>query len=405
MGKRMTAVLTMLLVLCMAITAVSATGFADVKESDWFYNDVEYVRENNLMSGISDSEFAPSGKTTRGMIVSVLWRLDGSPAAAGKDFDDVSKSDWYYDAVAWASSNGIVSGYGTTFGPDDNATREQLAAIVYRYASYKKYDVSKEAELDKYTDAGEISEYAVKNLKWANASGLITGTSATEISPKAEVQRAQLAAILKRFCLNVIGESDEQEKPVEDKKEDEKPVEEEPKEEKPSEESKDNDTTGDPTVGDDTTADDNTSSTPVETPVDPSATAIAVDKVSAKPGEEVTVAVKVNNNPGILGMTLILDYDKTMFTLLSAKNGEALEGVLDLTTSKNLADEPKFLWDGVEITPENVKDGTILLLTFKVNDNAKEGAYNIALAGEGIVDNDLNDVNTVIKNGEITISK
>ncbi len=402
MGKRMIAILTMLLVLCMAITAVSANGFADVVESDWFYNDVEYVRENNLMSGISDSEFAPSGKTTRGMIVSVLWRLDGSPAAAGKDFDDVTKSDWYYDAVAWASSNGIVSGYGTSFGPNDNATREQLAAIVYRYASYKNYDVSKEAELDKFADAGEISEYAVKNLKWANASGLITGTSETEISPKAEVQRSQLAAILKRFCLNVIGENNEQDKPDEDKKEDEnKPVEEEPKEDEPSS----GNTTGDPTVGDDTTGDDDSSSEPIETPVDPSATAFTVDKVSAKPGEEVTVAVKVSNNPGILGMTLLLDYDRSVCTLVSAKNGDAIEGDLDLTTSKDLINEPKFLWDGVEIAPENVKDGSILLLTFKVSDSASEGTYKISLTENGIVDNDLNLVDVAIVNGELTISK
>ena len=401
MGKRMTAILTMLLVLCMAITAVSANGFADVVESDWFYSDVEYVRENNLMSGISDSEFAPSGKTTRGMIVSVLWRLDGSPAAAGKDFDDVTKSDWYYDAVAWASSNGIVSGYGTSFGPNDNATREQLAAIVYRYASYKKYDVSKEAELDKYTDSSEISEYAVKNLKWANATGLITGTSATEISPKAEVQRSQLAAILKRFCLNVIGENNEQDKPDENIKEDDK----KPEEEKPTDKPSGSDTTGDPTVGDDTTGDDDSSSEPIETPVDPSKTAFTVDKVSAKPGEEVTVAVKVSNNPGILGMTLLLDYDRSVCTLVSAKNGDAIEGVLDLTTSKDLINEPKFLWDGVEIAPENVKDGSILLLTFKVSDSASEGTYKISLTENGIVDNDLNLVDVAIVNGELTISK
>ena len=404
MNKRIVAILTLIMVLCTAVlTSVSANSFTDVKESDWFYNDVEYVRENKLMSGTSDSEFSPSGVTTRGMIVTVLWRLDGSPAEAGKEFDDVKAGAYYYDAVAWASNNGIVSGYSeTTFGPDDKATREQLAAIVYRYASYKKYDVSKEAELDKYADSGEISEYAKKSIKWANASGLITGTSETTISPKNDVQRSQLAAILKRFCLNIVGGNNEPEVPVEPEKEDkpveDKPTEEEPKEEEPVEdEPQGGTTTGDPTVGDDTTGE-------VETPVDTSKTTISVDNVSAKAGEEVTVAVKVANNPGILGMTLGLTYDDTKCTLVSASNGEALAGVLDLTNSKTFASPMNFLWDGVEISDDAIKDGTILLLTFKVNDGA-EGVCNISLKDGGLVDNDLNDISTVIKNGAITISK
>ena len=123
--------------------------FSDIKESDWFYDDVKYVQENNLMTGTSETEFSPSGATTRGMIVTILWRVEGEPVVEGKDFEDVASDAWYSKAVAWASSNQIVSGYSdTAFGPNDTATREQLATIMYRYATYKKCDISKKAKLD-----------------------------------------------------------------------------------------------------------------------------------------------------------------------------------------------------------------------------------------------------------------
>lgn len=408
------AILTVILVLCTAVfTSVSANGFADVNESDWFYNDVEYVRENKLMSGTSDSEFSPSGITTRGMIVTVLWRLEGAPEETGKDFEDVKDGAYYYDAVAWASNNNIVSGYSeTVFGPDDTATREQLATIVYRYASYKNYDVSKGAELDKYVDKNEISEYAEKSIKWANASGLITGTSEETISPKNDVQRSQLAAILKRFCVNIVGENKEQDETDANIKEDNNAsagggssssgnTSSGSSSGSSSSGSSGGNTTGDSTVGDSTTGGNGSSSGTTDT----ANVNISVDTASAKAGDEVEVAVKVDNNPGILGMTLTLSYDDTMCSLVSVKNGEAFEGVLDLSYSKDLKSGILFLWDGVDVSDESIKDGSILVLTFKVKDDAEEGACNITVETGDIVDNNLNSISPVIKNGEISISK
>ncbi len=400
MNKKVMAILTATLVLCTAIlTSVSASNpFTDVKDSDWFYNDVEYVRENKLMSGTSDSEFSPAGITTRGMIVTVLWRLDGSPVETGKDFDDVKEGAYYYDAVAWASNNGIVSGYSeTTFGPDDTATREQLATIVYRYASYKKYDVSKEAELDKYVDKDQISSYAEKSIKWANASGLITGTSEETISPKNDVQRSQLAAILKRFCVNIVDAKIET-----------------PEATKAPEKEEEKDTTGSSGSsggsggGSGSAGGSGSSSTPTPTPEAPSQTSpvnVSVDTVDAKPGEEVTVAVNVDNNPGILGMRISVSYGDGV-TLVSTSCGEAFDGIMDFTLPGDMSANPlRFLWDTVEIAGDEVKDGAILYLTFKVNDDAEAGDCDIKVEVIDMVDNSVRDLDSVVTNGAISISK
>jgi len=376
--------------------------FSDVKKTDWFYEDVKYVRENNLMNGTSDTEFSPTGVTTRGMIVTILWRLEGEPVEKGTEFEDVGKDAYYYKAVAWASNNKIVSGYSeTTFGPNDTATREQLATIMYRYASYKKYDVSKEAELDKYVDKDQISEYAVKSIRWANANGIISGTSADTISPKDNVQRCQVAAILKRFCNNIANVE------VEEKTEEQEKVEVELPKDDDTNVSQDE---PDKTPVEDDTSEDNTppstSTKPVTNETYTSPT-IVVDKVHAKAGDEVQVAVDLKCNPGVLGMTLTLYYDDTKCSLIKAENGEILKDVLNLTTSKTLDSGARFVWDGIEITEEDIKDGEILLLTFKVNSNADVGNCPITLKyfDDDIIDNNLTGVYPYVKNGEIIISK
>ena len=184
-------------------TEKSENAFIDIKESDWYYDDVKYVQKYNLMTGTAETAFSPLATATRGMIVTILWRVEGKPVAEGKNFEDVRPDAWYSMAVAWASKNQIVSGYNETeFGPDDTASREQFATIMYRYASFKKFDTSKSIELDKYSDKEQISEYAVKSMKWANANGIISGISDETISPKDNVQRCQIAAILRRFCEN-----------------------------------------------------------------------------------------------------------------------------------------------------------------------------------------------------------
>jgi hypothetical protein len=187
------------------LAADSGSPFTDVKKSDWFYDAVQYVYDNGLMDGTENNTFSPKVTTSRGMLVTILWRLEGKPTVSGTVFPDVASGQWYTNAVLWASANGIVEGYDNgKFGPDDTLTREQMATILYRYASYKGYDVTASADLSKYTDAGRVSSYAATALSWANATGLVTGMTDTTLVPKGSAIRAQAATILMRFCKNVV---------------------------------------------------------------------------------------------------------------------------------------------------------------------------------------------------------
>jgi len=179
--------------------------FADIQEADWFYKAVEYVYKNGLMMGTGDTAFDPNGTTTRAMIVTILHRLEQTPApTANNPFGDVADGKWYTNAVVWAAESGLVSGYGNnTFGPEDNITREQMAVILYRYAQLKSYDVSGGADLSKFNDAENISGWALRSLGWANEKGLITGTSDVTLDPQGQATRAQVAAILQRFIENI----------------------------------------------------------------------------------------------------------------------------------------------------------------------------------------------------------
>lgn len=177
-----------------------AMPFVDVNENDWFYDVVLYAYENGLMTGTSADTFAPNTATTRGMIVSMLARLEGVTSAESAGFTDVADNDWYATAVNWAASEGIVNGFeDDTFRPNDAITREQMAAILYNYADYKGYDVSARADLSDYADAASISSWAEDVLAWANAEGLINGMTATTIDPQGATTRAQTAAMFERF--------------------------------------------------------------------------------------------------------------------------------------------------------------------------------------------------------------
>lgn len=185
---------------------VSGLPFGDVKSADWFYNDVKYVYEKGMMAGTAADVFAPNATTTRAMIVTILYRLEGSPAVTGTSaFVDVPAGQWYTDAVNWAAANQIVKGTSaTTFAPNDSITREQMAAILYRYAQYKGYDVTKQADLSGYSDNGQVSAYAKDALAWANAAKLINGVTNTTLAPQGNATRAQVSAILHRFCDGVV---------------------------------------------------------------------------------------------------------------------------------------------------------------------------------------------------------
>jgi len=254
-----------------------------------------------------------------------------------------------------------------------------MATIIYRYASHKGYDTTKKAELDKYVDRAEVSEYAVAGIKWANAYGIITGTSKNKISPKDYVSRSQIAAILKRFCLNFANS---------DKKAN---------------------TTGETIAQGNTQLDNSTTGKSPTTPGENEniSPVIIVGKTKTKPGEEVELAVKVKNNPGILGMVFAIYYDEKYCTLVSAENGDAVKNVLNLTTSKEHGNGTRFVWDGVEIADGDIKDGTVLLLKFKISENAPAGTCPVTLKyfNDDIIDNNLEAVYPAIENGEITISK
>ena len=178
-----------------------ANPFTDVSEKDWFYGDVMFVYENGLMLGTSKTLFSPYGTATRGMMATILWRMEGSPVPKGKNsFTDVEAGKWYADAITWTAENGIFAGYGKDkFGPDDPITREQLAAIFYRYADYKGYDLTVKGNLDKFKDADKITDYAKTAMQWAVGSGLMKGKSGNLLDPQGTATRAEIAAMLHRF--------------------------------------------------------------------------------------------------------------------------------------------------------------------------------------------------------------
>ena len=175
--------------------------FTDISEKDWFYGDVMFVYENGLMLGTSKTLFSPHGTAMRGMMATILWRMEGSPVPKGKNsFTDVEAGKWYADAITWTAENGIFAGYSKDkFGPDDPITREQLAAIFYRYADYKGYDLTVKGDLDKFKDADKITDYAKTAMQWAVGSGLVKGKSGNLLDPQGTATRAEIAAMLHRF--------------------------------------------------------------------------------------------------------------------------------------------------------------------------------------------------------------
>ena len=188
----------------LAVTFAGFTNpFADVSASDWYYGDVEYAVVNGLMSGVAETEFAPGLNLTRAMLVTVLYRAEGKPAVNKSiPFADIDMGAYYAEAVIWAQQNGIVNGVTETeFAPDTNITREQIAAIMHRYAQYKEYDVSvgENTNILSYEDFDSISEYAIAPMQYASGSGMLRGKSESTINPKDNATRAEIAAILHRF--------------------------------------------------------------------------------------------------------------------------------------------------------------------------------------------------------------
>lgn len=212
--------LSLLLTVCLvlgllpgaALAAGGGVSYTDVNETDWFYDAVRYATEKGMMTGTGGGAFSPGLDTTRGMLVTILHRLEGTPAASGAYFTDVPKGQWYTDAVAWASANGVVNGYaGGAFGPLDPVTREQTATILYRYTQYKGLDSASTGDLTVYPDYTQVSSYAMQPMSWAVGKGLISGTGSHTLAPKGGATRAETSAILMRYCENVVSPAPEPE--------------------------------------------------------------------------------------------------------------------------------------------------------------------------------------------------
>ena len=180
--------------------------FTDVSEGDWFYDPVCYVYSQGLMTGTSATTFEPNTHLSRAMLVAVLHRLEGSPAASAGDFTDVADGDWYAQAVNWAASVGVVNGFDDgSFQPNAAITREQMAAILRNYAAYKGLDVSASGSLSTFTDAASVSDWAKESVEWAVGSGLIGGYEDSTLRPQGTTTRAEVASVLQRALGNVAG--------------------------------------------------------------------------------------------------------------------------------------------------------------------------------------------------------
>ena len=186
--------------------------FDDVSEGDWYYDSVYYVYAYGLMNGTAEATFNPDGATTRGMLVTILYRMEGSPQGGGwSPFTDVDPELYYAQPIAWAAWNGIVKGITeTTFSPDAPVTRQQMAAILYRYAAWKKWDVSQQGNLFQFTDWEQIQEYARTPLAWASANGIIQGKENNILDPAGTATRAQVATLLQRFHSAYVAPAEEE---------------------------------------------------------------------------------------------------------------------------------------------------------------------------------------------------
>ena len=174
--------------------------------NDWYYSSIKYTYQKGIIKGATETEFRPNAKFSRGMLVTILWRMESEPKVTNaKEFADVTSGKYYYNAIKWATSKGIVNGYSNgKFGPEDNITREQLAVMLRNYAKYKGKNVSQTADISKYKDSGKTSGYAKTSVQWAIAKGIISGKdNGTRIDPQGTASRAEAAAMIYNYCIKI----------------------------------------------------------------------------------------------------------------------------------------------------------------------------------------------------------
>lgn len=353
--------------------AEETTAFSDVLDNEWYSDSVEYVFKNGLMNGTSQTTFDPEISVTRGMIVTIIYRMEGSPKVQGNSrYIDVDKEQYYYLPIMWAAEKGIVNGYSKeVFAPEDKITREQFATILYRYADYKDLDVSfdfKTSEnLKMYNDNDLISNYAKDAICWANYSRLITGTSATTLEPQGNATRAQAATIFMRFD-KWMGEA-ENETPTHTNNTD-----------KESEKDKETNYQG---------------------------VYLKVNDADGASGNTVEVNVSLENNPGIMGIMISFEYDEKAMKLVKVLNGDVLtdKNGYVFTSPRNMASGCRATWYTLE-DEYATTSGMFVTLVFEVFDSTQKGPYPITVKcdPDNVIDKNEENLALEIINGQITIN-
>lgn len=369
--KKILKIVILLSVIVLLATPICCFGynspFADVSQNEWYAESVEYVDKNGLMNGTADGVFDPQSNVTRAMIVTILYRYEGSPSVKDETvFTDVRNDAYYYNPVIWANENGIVNGYtAEIFRPNDEITREQFAAIVYRYVNHKGFDIARknvDSLLTSYDDESSVSKYAYTAMRWANGNGIINGVTDTELSPQGKTTRAQTATIFMRLD-KLLSEN----KQVETDKE---------------QISSANGNTGD-------------------VQKEYTEPTLVLGKASAKPGETVCITLTIKNNPGFAAAILDVEYDENVLVLEKINFAKDYE---DGGEEANLNKNPvRIVWSSLE---NNTKDSEMAILEFKVNDDAKSDTVtDIRLSYDkgNICNLDENDVLFDVIDGSVNI--
>lgn len=184
---------------------LSAASFRDVKPGSWYYASVDYVASNGLMSGTDSTTFSPASILSRAMLAQILYAISGSPSAPDSSFSDAASGDWFYNAVSWASDNGLMNGVGGgRFSPNQNLTRQQLALILFQYANMERASTEERANLEGYSDQASVAAWGREALEWAVAEGLISSRGNNMLAPNESVTRAECACVLRAFLETVI---------------------------------------------------------------------------------------------------------------------------------------------------------------------------------------------------------
>lgn len=444
--------ITLLLGLLSCFAQNTTSVFTDVPEDEWFAESVEYVKDKGLMNGITVTTFEPQTSITRGMIVTIIYRLEGAPEVTSElQFLDVNPTYYYCSPIIWASENGIVNGYSKdTFAPDDEITREQFATILYRYAKKKGVDVTYDTEkvnLTNYEDEKKISDYAVNAISWANETGLIKGVTVTILEPQGKATRAQAATIFMRFD-KLIEQSEQPDSSTETKNDETDSEETASGKNDNSSSNNDSGSKKDPTdkddgkdgantgennndddknagewddvkdenpknenIGNDSSKDESTNDDPDEDEKDNEEVyddpTIVVDSVSANAGDEVSVSIELFNNPGILGMLISIEYDESVMKLVDVKNGNIFSKSNGYTFMgpKNKSSGCRASWYTLEEDSAE-SDGTFVTLCFETFDNASSGTYSVKVKynkDDVIGEEESTDLGII--NGNIIIKK